>query len=61
MPLFGAPELNFTVHCVEPAPVIDWFAQLSDCSRTCFLSFSDDTDLTANAASPSTTRILACF
>jgi len=31
-PPLGAPELNVTVHVVVPAPVIAWFAQVTDWS-----------------------------
>jgi hypothetical protein len=51
-PALGAVELSVTVHWVVPAPVIDWFPQVRDCTVSTFRIFNDDTAFTAIAASP---------
>jgi len=47
-----AAELSVSVHVVVPAPVIDWFPQVSDCTVSTFRILNDDTAFTAIAASP---------
>ena len=53
-PPLGAAELSVNVQVVLPAPVIDWFAQDSDCTPRTLRVFSEDTAFAAIVASPIT-------